>query len=83
MELGRTGKIVKNTYTGMLLRVITLLTQFVTRTVLIYTLGEQYTGVSAVFSSVLSVLSLSELGIGSAISFALYEPLNQKNYAKD
>ena len=49
------------------------------RTVFIYTLGMQYTGVSAVFTDILSVLSLSELGMSTAIATALYKPLHENN----
>ena len=48
---------------------------FVTRTIIIYKLGTEYAGLSSLFTSVLAVLSASELGIGAAISFCLYEPV--------
>lgn len=52
---------------------------FVTRTVFMYTLAQDYLGINGLFTSFLSLLSLSELGFGTAITFTLYKPLAQKN----
>lgn len=52
---------------------------FITRTVFIYTLGITYLGIEGLFTNVLSILSLANLGIESAIIFSLYEPLSKKN----
>ena len=48
---------------------------YVTLSVFNATLGKEYMGVQVLFSMVLTIMSLSELGIGSAITFALYRPL--------
>jgi len=48
---------------------------FIMRTVLLYTLGVQYLGLNSLFTSILSFLSLSELGIGSAMVYAMYKPI--------
>ena len=48
---------------------------FVTRTVLIKTLGIEYAGINGLISSIISMLSLTELGIGTAIIYNLYQPL--------
>lgn len=56
--------------------------KFVLRTVFIYTLGMQYVGVSGLFTDILSVLSFVELGIGSAITYALYKPLAENDEEK-
>jgi len=55
---------------------------FISRTVFIYTLGTLYLGVNGLFTNVLSVLSLSELGIGIAITFSLYKPLADNDLEK-
>ena len=54
---------------------LNLILQFVSRIIFIRILGAEYLGLNGLFSNVLSLLSLSELGIGSAISFYLYQPL--------
>lgn len=54
---------------------ITIFMHFAVRTVFIQTLGKSYLGISGLFANILSMLSLAELGIGSAITYKLYEPI--------
>lgn len=56
-------------------QLIAILTNFVVRTVFIYTLGKAYLGIGGLFQNILSMLSLAEMGLGSAIIFKLYEPV--------
>ena len=56
-------------------QLVTILMHFLVRTVFIRTLGKSYLGVSGLFSNILSMLSLAELGVGSAIIFKLYKPI--------
>ena len=53
---------------------------FFIRTIIIYTLGREYVGLSTLFVSILSILSLTELGIGTAMVFNLYKPINDGDY---
>lgn len=71
----RIKKTIINTVAGITKQGISVILSFLLRTVFIHTLGIQYTGVSSVFSDIFTILSLSELGIGTAIATALYEPL--------
>ena len=48
---------------------------FVVRAVFVAVLAQEYVGLETLFSSILTILALADLGIGSAIVFALYEPL--------
>lgn len=48
---------------------------FIIRTILIYTLGVQYVGINGLFSSILQVLSLADLGFSSAIVYSMYRPI--------
>ncbi|MCX0389749.1 hypothetical protein LI043_13970, partial [Clostridium perfringens] len=66
---------IKNISIGLGGQVLSLLLSFINRTIFINTLGEQYLGINGLFSSILSVLSLAELGIGSAIIYNMYKPL--------
>lgn len=75
MKINRTKNTTRNIKWGFIEKLITLLMPFVTRTVLIKILGAEYLGLSSLFTSVLSVLSLAELGFGSAIVFSMYEPI--------
>lgn len=58
---------------------ITVLMNFIVRTVFIHTLGRSYLGINGLFSNILSMLSLTELGLGSAILFKLYDPIAKRD----
>ncbi len=75
MENSRTKNSVLNTISNVGIRLLTLVLSFASRTVFIYTLGAEYLGLNGLFSNILSFLAMSELGIGTAISFLLYKPL--------
>jgi len=53
---------------------------FISRTIFISTLGAEYLGLAGLLTNVLGVLSISELGISTAIGFSLYKPLAQREY---
>ena len=55
-------------------QILILLSEFAIRSVFIYKLGEAYLGVSGLFQNILGLLSLAELGVGSAITYYLYRP---------
>ncbi len=71
----RTQNSIKNASSEVIVRLLTAGSKFLLRTVFIYTLGIQYNGVAGLFTDILLVFSLAELGISFAISFALYKPL--------
>lgn len=75
----RTQKSVKNMTIGMLSQLFTLLLSFVSRTVFIKFLTAEYLGISGLFSNVLTVLSFAELGIGDAMTYAMYKPVKEDN----
>lgn len=55
---------------------------FVCRIIFVRTLSADYLGVSGLFTNILSMLSLAELGISSAITYALYKPLAEGDEKK-
>lgn len=75
MKLERTRNAKKNIITGMANKIIMILLPFAVQTTLIRTLGADYNGLKGVFSSILQVLSLAELGIGNALVFGMYKPI--------
>ena len=72
----------KNIMWGYVAQVSSLLIKFISRTVFIYTLGETYLGVSGLFTSILGLLSFTELGIGTALNFSLYKPIAMNDREK-
>ena len=75
----RTQKSVRNIAFSIVYQLVTLFSNFFIKTILIKNLGIQYTGVSALFTDILTVLSVAELGFGTAVSYALYRPLYEKD----
>lgn len=75
----RVKRTVINTITGIGSQVVKLLLSFAMRSIFIYTLGIQYVGVSSVFTDLLTMLSFTELGIGTAIATALYRPIHDND----
>ncbi len=75
----RTANSVKNITFGLISQVIQMILGFITRTVFIKYLAVEYLGVNSLFTNIISMLSLAELGIGSAIIYSLYKPLSDKN----
>lgn len=66
---------ITNSIVGSVGQIVTILSGFILQTIFIHTLGSTYLGVKGLFSNILSVLSFTELGIGTAITFSLYKPL--------
>ncbi|WP_430495684.1 lipopolysaccharide biosynthesis protein [Leuconostoc mesenteroides] len=75
----RRKTIMMNSLSGLIVVLVNTVMQFLNRTVFIHYLGKTYLGYNGLFSNVLGVLSLTELGIGSAIIFSLYKPLREGN----
>ena len=81
-ERSRTEYSVRNTATAMISRILALIMGFLTRVVFTHTLSAAYVGVNGLFWDILNVLSLSEFGIGTAITYALYRPIAQHDIEK-
>lgn len=81
-ERSRTEYSLINFSTGVFGDVLNILIGFACRVVFVRMLGSEYLGVRGLFTNILSVLSLAELGIGSAIIYALYKPIAEKDEDK-
>ena len=79
LRLDRTTNTFRNLGFGFLHKTAALLFPFLIRTVLIYRLGTEYLGLGSLFSSVLQVLNLAELGFGSAVVYCLYRPIAEQD----
>mgnify|MGYP007110272643 CR=1 FL=1 len=64
---------------GICFKMTRTLMPFVIRSIIIYELGTEYAGLDSLFISILQVLSLAELGFGSAIVFSMYKPIAESN----
>lgn len=81
-QKSRTEYSMMNTSVALLAQVSAILMGFFTRVVFTRTLSEGYVGINGLFTDVLNILSLSELGVGTAITYALYGPIARKDYEK-
>lgn len=68
-------KYIKNIKFSILNYIAVNLLKFIVRMVFIKTLAIEYLGINGLFTNVLAMLSLAELGIGPAIVYSLYKPL--------
>lgn len=78
----RTEYALINTFTGITGYAVNTLMGFICRMVFVRCLADEYLGINGLFTNILSMLSLAELGIGSAITFALYTPIANKDNQK-
>ena len=74
-EKSRTENSARNASVAICSRVLAILGGFVSRVVFTHTLSQEYVGINGLFNDILNVLALSELGVGTAITFALYKPI--------
>ena len=75
MKIARTDNAIRNITFGILYKVVSILLPFLIRTAMIYIMGSEYVGLGSLFTSILSFLSLAELGIGNALVFSMYAPI--------
>lgn len=78
----RTEYSIRNTTVAFLAQAAAILMGFFTRVVFTHTLSEGYVGINGLFTDIINILSLSELGVGTAILFALYEPIAHHDIRK-
>lgn len=74
-EGSRVNKSLKNTVFGMVGIICSLVVSFATKSVFVRLLGAEYNGVNGLFTNILQVLNLAELGFATSIAYALYKPL--------
>ena len=78
----RTEYSLLNIATGLGGYAVNTVVGLICRVVFTRALSAEYLGVSGLFTNILSMLSLAELGIGSAIVYALYKPLAEDDHEK-
>jgi len=76
----RVKNTLRNGFVGLLSQLIILITGFILRAIFINTLGQEILGLNGLFLDILSILSVTELGIGSAITYSLYKPIFEEDY---
>lgn len=75
MRIERTKNAGRNILFGAILKLYQIVVPFLMRTAMIYFMGIQYLGLDSLFISILQVLNLAELGVGSAMVYGMYKPI--------
>lgn len=77
--MSRTDNSLRNIFWGYTYKLLNMFLPFFFRSVMIKYMGSEYLGLNSLFTSVLQVLNLSELGVGAAISYSMYKPVSLKD----
>lgn len=71
-----------NMFSGFGSEILMYFLTFATRTVFIQTLGRDYLGIGGLFTNILTMLGLAELGVREAMNFRFYKPLKENDQDK-
>lgn len=82
MSDSRTSNSLKTIGVNIFNQILTLALSFISRTVFLMVLSVDYLGISGLFGDILGMLSLADLGFGTAMSYSMYKPLADKDYDK-
>ena len=77
--MSRTDSSLKNLMTAWIGQVIAIIVSLIARIVFLKCLNEEYLGLNGLFTNILTIFSLVELGVGPAMNFSLYRPLARKD----
>ncbi len=66
---------IRNSSVGLVVHISIMILNFISRTYFVRLLGAEYLGINGLFTNIISMLNLAELGVGSAITYTLYKPL--------
>lgn len=78
----RTNNSIINSIATLISNILSFIIAFVAQAIFIRILGAEYLGLNGLFTNLLSMLSIFELGIGNAIVFNLYKPIAENNEKK-
>ncbi len=79
MKLERAKNTKRNMIFGFVNKVICMLFPFIIRTIIIRIIGKEYLGLDSLFTSILQVLNLAELGFSSAVVYSMYKPIAEED----
>lgn len=81
-EKSRTLNSVKNILSSFSYQILMLALSFLSRTIFLKILSVEYLGIQGLFSDILSLLSMADLGFNTAMTFSLYKPLAEHDTRK-
>lgn len=80
--MSRTGNSLNNLAAALVGQALSIVISFGARIVFIRCLGNEYLCLNGLFTNILTVFSLVELGVGPAMNFSLYKPLANNDREK-
>ena len=78
----RTKKSIINVLVGTISLIFTTILGFVNSRYFALNIGVETSGLNSVFTNVIAIMSVTELGIAGAINYNLYKPVHEKDYEK-
>lgn len=78
----RTVNAGKNAVSAIGNKIIILILTFISRKFFIQYIGVEYLGINGLFSNILTLLSMADLGLGTAMNVSLYKPIAENDYRK-
>lgn len=78
----RTNNFVRNSMVGLFMQLFSLILSFISRTIFIKILANDYLSINGLFSNILSTLSFVELGFGTALLYMMYKPVAENDKEK-
>lgn len=75
MNAMRSNYALKNIKYTVINTIIVNISKFLLRMAFIHNLSIEYLGINGVLSNMIALLSITEMGIGTAIVYSLYKPL--------
>ncbi len=78
----RTKNVSRNVVLTIISKIVLLVIGFISRKLIIQFISIEFLGLNSLYSNLLDLLNLAELGLGVAIQIRLYEPLVKNDYNK-
>lgn len=82
MKLHRKKNAARGIIFGVILKLYQIIMPFIVRTLVLHFMGIEYVGLNSLFKSLIQVLNIAELGVGSALVFSMYEPIAKNDSDK-
>lgn len=82
VQQSRVKNSIRNTLFAAIAYVVKMLLQFAVRAVFVRYFVVEYLGINGLYSNILNVLSLAELGVGNAIVYSMYKPIAENDIEK-
>lgn len=77
--MSKEGKVIKNITSSIILNVMNVLMGILGRVVFLRVLDAYLLGISGLFTNILGVLSLADLGLSTAMMYSLYKPIAEND----